>query len=400
MNGSSQDGRWNTVGGQVIHEADGVFEGGGVKGVALVGALAGFAECGYTEWKSVAGTSAGAILAAYLAVGHTLEDATATIANAPYQTFEDWGRGGAIAGGALNLIRDHGLCHGEAFRLWMSAQLEGKRFRDVENPDGTTRLKMIATDITRGKMLVLPGDLADYIDAADRTADRAARFPDRRCRADEHVDPVLLRARAPDRCGDAQQCLIVDGGVLSNFPVWLFDADPGRAPTRPTFGFKITGGHGVGGGLERVVDHLGWPVEMALRMFQTATGAWDDRFASHSTVVRTCPVPAGTLGTTDFARVQAVKDHVVEDAKEAAVSFLHETVRSLGVPKHLRPLDRHVRGGDHGSPWGRELFRARRGTPDRERRGPHADPVGRGRGTDAAVPLLADGPGRHGDAAR
>ena len=83
MNGSSQAGRWNTVDGQVIHEADGIFEGGGVKGVALVGALEGFAACGYTEWKSVAGTSAGAILAAYLAVGHSLEDATATIANAP-----------------------------------------------------------------------------------------------------------------------------------------------------------------------------------------------------------------------------------------------------------------------------------------------------------------------------
>jgi NTE family protein len=324
VNGSSQDGRWNTVAGQVIHEADGVFEGGGVKGVALVGALAGFAECGYTEWKSVAGTSAGAILAAYLAVGHSLEDAMNTIANAPYQTFEDWGRGGEVAGGALNLIRDHGLCHGEAFRQWMSAQLAGKRFRDVENPDGTTRLKMIATDITRGKMLVLPADLTDYIDAetGQPIVPRDFRIADA-VRMSMSIpyffEPVHLTAAA-----DAQQCLIVDGGVLSNFPVWLFDADPGQAPTRPTFGFKITGGHGVGGGLERVVDHLGWPVEMALRMFQTATGAWDDRFASHSTVVRTCPVPAGTLGTTDFARVQTVKDHVVHDAKEAAVSFLHE----------------------------------------------------------------------------
>ena len=51
MNDSSQDGRWNIVAGQVIHEADGVFEGGGVKGVALVGALEGFAACGYTEWR-------------------------------------------------------------------------------------------------------------------------------------------------------------------------------------------------------------------------------------------------------------------------------------------------------------------------------------------------------------
>lgn len=324
MNDSSQDGRWNTVAGQVIHEADGVFEGGGVKGVALVGAVEGFAACGYTEWKSVAGTSAGAILAAYLAVGHSLKDATSTIANAPYETFEDWGHGGAVAGGALNLIRDHGLCHGEAFRTWMAEQLGNKRFGDVENLDGTTRLKMVATDISRGKMLVLPADLADYIDAEtgrpivprDYPIADAVRMS---MSIPYFFTPVHLTAAA-----DGQQCLIVDGGVLSNFPVWLFDADPGRAPTRPSFGFKITGGHGVGGGLNKVVDHLGWPVELAARMFQTATGAWDERFASHSTVVRTCPVPAGDLGTTDFTRVKILKDTVVANAKDAAVNFLQK----------------------------------------------------------------------------
>src|SRR5437763_1760515 len=32
---------------------------------------------------------------------------------------------------------------------------------------------------------------------------------------------------------------IVDGGTVSNFPVWLFDSP---SPTRPTFGFTLTGG--------------------------------------------------------------------------------------------------------------------------------------------------------------
>ena len=30
--------------------------------------------------------------------------------------------------------------------------------------------------------------------------------------------------------------LIVDGGMLSNFPVWLFDCDDGEPPAWPTFG--------------------------------------------------------------------------------------------------------------------------------------------------------------------
>ena len=49
--------------------ADAVFEGGGVKGIAFVGALEAAAEVGITRWVNVAGTSAGAIVAALIAVG-------------------------------------------------------------------------------------------------------------------------------------------------------------------------------------------------------------------------------------------------------------------------------------------------------------------------------------------
>lgn len=57
-----------------ITEADGVFRGGGVKGIGLAGALSGFAEHPtkpVTTWVNVAGASAGAIIACYLALGHT-----------------------------------------------------------------------------------------------------------------------------------------------------------------------------------------------------------------------------------------------------------------------------------------------------------------------------------------
>ena len=59
-----------------IPEADGVFRGVGVKGLALAGALCGFAEHPtkpITTWKSVAGASAGAIIASYLATGHNAQ---------------------------------------------------------------------------------------------------------------------------------------------------------------------------------------------------------------------------------------------------------------------------------------------------------------------------------------
>ena len=48
---------------------DAVFEGGGVKGIGLVGAVAATEELNY-EFRNVAGTSAGAIVAALVAAGY------------------------------------------------------------------------------------------------------------------------------------------------------------------------------------------------------------------------------------------------------------------------------------------------------------------------------------------
>ena len=49
--------------------ADLVLEGGGVKGIALVGAISVLEERGY-GFRRVAGTSAGAIVGALVAAGH------------------------------------------------------------------------------------------------------------------------------------------------------------------------------------------------------------------------------------------------------------------------------------------------------------------------------------------
>ena len=103
-----------------IHEADGVFQGGGVKGPALVGALLEFVDKRnypdiYVEhWANVAGTRAGAIIATYLACGHDAKE-THALQDAPYKSFKDWGPGGKIMGGGLNLLRYHGLAAGQSF---------------------------------------------------------------------------------------------------------------------------------------------------------------------------------------------------------------------------------------------------------------------------------------------
>src|SRR5918911_5079521 len=109
-----------------VHEADGVFQGGGVKGIALVGALLGFYERGYRRWVNVAGASAGAIVAAYLACGHDAREADELLRSAPFARFADYGPGGRLIGGAWNLVRHRGLARGEFIRRWIDHALGGR----------------------------------------------------------------------------------------------------------------------------------------------------------------------------------------------------------------------------------------------------------------------------------
>jgi NTE family protein len=304
-----------------VNEADGVFQGGGVKGIALVGALIEFAERGWTNWVNVAGTSAGSIIASYIACGHDADDLEKLLRETPYPQFEDFGPGGKLLGGSLNLVRHHGLAHGEYFHRWFSEQTEGKTFGDVKAAGRT--LKLIAADVTHRELLVLPDDLSAYRLAGSSAAIDGDSFKVADAARMSMSIPYFFQPVELERIDTGKSATIVDGGMLSNFPVWLFDVED-RDPKRPTFGFRLVGGKGVGGGMQAVVNGLGWPVRLGADMFHTAMEAWDKRFTSHSTYVRTCAVPAGSIGTTDFDLKPADQDWLLGSGRKAAGAFLDQ----------------------------------------------------------------------------
>jgi NTE family protein len=248
----------------------------------------------------------------------------------PYEKFEDWGPGGEIVGGLFNLARHHGLAHGEYFRKWLDHELQEATFKDLKRPPGAGadktgddyRLRMIATDVTNRELLVLPADLVKFrlpgqsgpIDPDSFKVADAVRMS---MSIPYFFQPVVLESIEPPK----QLCTIVDGGVLSNFPVWLFDVED-RAPQRPTFGFHLIGGKGIGGALGHIVDGLGWPLRLGTDIFHTASEAWDKRFMSHSTLVRTCPIPTGDVGTTEFKLSDERKQRLLSGGEQAAREFL------------------------------------------------------------------------------
>jgi len=158
-------------------KCDAVFEGGGVKGIGLVGALAVTEQLGY-EFVNVAGTSAGAIVAALVAAGYSAGELHAIMRDLDYSRFKDEGLLDKIPllGKIASLGFEKGIYEGDYLEEWIRERLaaKGKRtFRDLvipeyrDQPAYRYRLRVIATDISCGRLLALPQDVQDYGIAPD-----------------------------------------------------------------------------------------------------------------------------------------------------------------------------------------------------------------------------------------
>jgi hypothetical protein len=65
-----------------------------------------------------------------------------------------------------------------------------------------------------------------------------------------------------------------------------------------------------------------WALRFGFDIFHTSQEAWDARFVSHSTRVRTVTVNAGDVGTTDFNLPPSAQDMLIENGRNAAKRFL------------------------------------------------------------------------------
>lgn len=219
-------------------KADAVFEGGGVKGIGLVGAVSEVEKAGY-EFVNLVGTSAGAIVAALLAVGYTAGEIKDEMDRLNYMDFKDEGwldRLGPVGKG-LSIIFEYGIYEGDFFENWLERLLEAKgktTFGQIRTEEEDERykykLQVIATDITDKRLLVLPGDIRLFgYDPDLFSISRAVRMS---MSIPVFYEPVKLI----DASGKAHY--ILDGGLLSNYPIWLLD-DGTSNPPWPTFGFKL-----------------------------------------------------------------------------------------------------------------------------------------------------------------
>jgi len=285
---------------------DVVLEGGGVKIPGLVGAIAALEGHGF-EPACIAGTSAGAIVASMLAAGYNAEEMRIIINDVDFNSFKD----GASFGRRLpNLIFKKGIYRGDVFYRLMQDFMREKGvltfgdLRDGEtlDPNRRSRLKVYATDLTRGNLVTWPDDAGlyglkpDHLEVAwaVRTSMSIPFF----------FQPVRLDGS-----------YFVDGGVLSNFPIWQFDTP--RAPRFPTFGLNLWE-KGAG-----MANDIKGPVTFLEALVKTGLEAHDKRFIRpddfHQRVIR---VPVGATKATDFGITMAQKETLFRSGYTAANAFL------------------------------------------------------------------------------
>jgi NTE family protein len=373
-----------------------VFEGGGAKGSAFVGALKALRERGHGHRRLI-GTSAGAITAALLAAGYEPDEMLAAVnetlpdGQTPrFSSFMDmpapddfdddmisrsvtmeifhkvkfpflpnWAWLDRRLLGAL-LANDHyrqlfsfvecgGLYAGDAFLAWLREKLDhvGRQRGNNVTADDTFEqfhaktgkdLSLVATDTTDVEMLVLNHRTAPRLPVAWAVRmSMSIPFVWRE---------VLWRKEWGTYSGDDRQRndglgnIIVDGGVLSNFPIKLIAVEPAHDPdVRRVMGDTPAGealNLGLlidenlevpGAGTDSAPPKLAARLRTAQRVgriIDTMMQAQDTSMI-HQREHEVCRLPAKGYGTTEFKMEKPRLDALVRAGYEAMRAHLQKT---------------------------------------------------------------------------
>ncbi len=285
---------------------DGVFSGGGIKAFALIGAIEE-AEKRKLEFVRVAGTSAGSIVAAFIAAGYTSGQIYKLLDGLDLRTLIH-PKKNSIPFSLLRWLLVYwrmGLYNGNFFESWIAEKLAAKglvTFADL--PEQT--LRVIASDLTNGQMIILPDDLPKYgISSSSFPIAKAIRMS---CSLPYYFEPVRLKIETGIN-------IVVDGGVLSNFPMWLFDQERKKKP-RPVLGMKLSSRT-----QELPKHHVKNAISLYEALFETMRTAHDARYISRKHEKNIIFIPTEGVAGKDFNLSDEEKQALMLLGKQSAKKF-------------------------------------------------------------------------------
>jgi NTE family protein len=313
-------------------QADLVLEGGGVKGIALAGAVVGLGQAGFT-FPRVAGTSAGAIVGAVVAAlqrrGEPLSAVTDIARTLDYRKFRDRGLPGSLLGplgfltDGLSVLVEGGAYEGDYLHDWVDGVLGDlgvETFADLRTADvgddGAMHhrysLVVMASDLSRRRLAQLPWDYVDYgLDPDEQRVSDAVRAS---ASIPYFFEPVRID-------GVRGTSTLVDGGLLSNYPIGTFDRLDERSPRWPTIGVRLDA-LGIDGGQGSVRPVRG-PVSTGIALVETAIEACQaEHVLDPCNVARSVYVDTKGISAIDFDLSEEEQEQLLRAGTTAAGSFL------------------------------------------------------------------------------
>lgn len=232
-------------------KADLVFEGGGVKGIALVGTAVALADNGYS-FERIAGSSAGAIVGAIIAamgkasepiqraddIMRTLDYTRMLDRRGVARLFRWWPTGANM----LGILFNRGMHPGAYLQDWIRgvlADLGVHTFADLRFPDPGSalpadrsyRLVVTTSDLSRQRLMYLPWDLAAYGVPIDTFSVSSS------IRASSAIPFMFEPVRLKSAFGTST---LVDGSILRSYPIEIFDRTDGLPSRWPTIGIRLS----------------------------------------------------------------------------------------------------------------------------------------------------------------
>lgn len=214
--------------------ADIYLEGTGLRSVALGTTVHELEDQGY-ELLNIAGTSMGALVGALMVVGYSGKEIDDILQDFNFDSYLD----------------EDGYVDKKKFVFWFEKLLKGKitieeerpiAFKDIiisgektnlmYNPkyERKYRLHIFASDISRGKNIIIPEDMADYGMNPEEVSIAEAVYMSMSV-------PFLFKPTILNTKQDNKKCILCDGEILSDYPIYIFDVN--SMPAWPTIGVKV-----------------------------------------------------------------------------------------------------------------------------------------------------------------
>jgi len=292
-----------------ILKIDAVFEGGGMRSIGIVGAINCMENQGY-EFQRVAGNSSGAVIAALIAAGYSAKQIKKMLSEINFLKFMDKDKLQRLPflGKPLGILKEKSIYSGDYLESFMDNLLKHKgisKFKDVYI-NGEFKLKIIASDITNKKFLIIPDDLPNYgIDPMEFSIAKAVRMSSS---IPFYFKPVKLNTPS----GTAY---IVDGSVTCNFPLTIFDVN--SIPRWPTIGFRFETTPSTNNKF-KTNDSLPFLLAVARTMFNKNTS----EYSNEENIIRSVIIPTYGVLPTDFNLSKKTSIHLYKSGYISAKEFL------------------------------------------------------------------------------